>query len=77
MLKGKRENGGLGAEAPEKFLLATPFRLLQNTFSASSSIPGFLEILTPTQKYNVCLKVISGYLKSKMPLQQYKRQHKG
>ena len=33
--------------------------------------------LTATQKYNVCLKVIGGYFKSKMPLQEYKRQHKG
>ena len=32
--------------------------------------------LTATQKYNVCLKVISGYFRSKMPLQEYKRQNK-
>ena len=43
MLKCERENGGLGALPPEKFLLATPFRLRENTFSASSSTPGLLE----------------------------------
>ena len=36
----EREPGG---GAPRKILLATPFRLLENAFSASSSIPGFLE----------------------------------
>ena len=35
--------GGSGGGAPEKFLLATPFRLLENAFSAPSTIPGFLE----------------------------------
>ena len=34
---------GPGGGAPRKILLATPFRLLENAFSASSSIPGFLE----------------------------------
>ena len=38
----KRE-GGLGVEPPKNFLLATPFRLLENAFSAPSTIPGFLE----------------------------------
>ena len=36
-----RENGGLKAEPPDKFLRVTPFRLLEqlgNGFSASSSI---------------------------------------
>ena len=39
----EKTEGGLGAEPPEKFLLATPFRLLENAFSAPSTIPGFLE----------------------------------
>ena len=34
---------GPGGGAPIKFFLATPFRLLESTFSASLSIPGFLE----------------------------------
>ena len=33
----EKENGVLGASPPEKLLLATPFRLLENAFSASSS----------------------------------------
>ena len=37
LLNWKKENGGLGAPPPEKFLLATLFRLLENAFSASSS----------------------------------------
>ena len=41
LLKSKKENGGLGFTSPQeqkgKFLLATPFRLLENAFSASSS----------------------------------------
>ena len=60
----KRERG-LGAPPPEKFMLTAPLRLLENTFSASSYIPGFFRKLTAAQKYIVCLKVISGTLNLK------------
>ena len=39
----QKTEGGQGAEPLEKDLLAMPFRLLENTFSTSSSIPGFLD----------------------------------
>jgi len=45
----RRQIVGLGTKPPDKFLLTTPFRLLENAFSASLSIPSLVENELPNK----------------------------
>ena len=73
---GKRERGP-GGSAPRKFFTSHALQIAGKYLFSFVIYSRPFRKLTATQKYIVCLKVISGYLKSKIPLQEYKGQHKG
>ena len=67
---------GPGGSAPRKMFASHALQIAGKYLFSFVIYSRLFRKLTATQKYNVCLKVISGYFKSKMPLQEYKRQHK-
>ena len=57
---------GPGGEAPRKIFAGHALQIAEKCLLSSVNYSRLFRKLTATQKYNVCLKVISGYFKYKM-----------